>query len=339
MITWRAETMAEALTVLNTNTTPDSVQDIPLGCPELWSIGQQEAIRRLSRQRTCFFTGSQRWELIADFSARAARIAATYARFYLETERGCNPDLKGRFYWMGLAAFASKQVKCGLDFIGYSSLFPHGAAATHVSKNSLGKGNFWLFQDIFVWHWFYVHFPEQFDDCAPQRDASASAERICNHLSELPWASEALPKLNNLKLTPEIVEAFEQVRRFENSSDMNLRREAQLESLLAIANHEQKKILQPLIYESWAFRKSLDFQALVEDLPMIPKRVAAFSTLCDIENTELRVEMDKSGDLYEIADRMSFINDVAGQFHRLMESRKDYMESTIAELAKTGDSL
>src|SRR5690606_30337828 len=104
----------------------------------------------------------------------AARIAATYARFYLETEGGGKPELKGRFYWMGLAAFASKQVKCGLDFMAYSSLLPHGATATHVSKDALGKGNFWLFQDIFVWHWFYVHFSEQFDDCAPQRDASNS---------------------------------------------------------------------------------------------------------------------------------------------------------------------
>lgn len=330
--------MTEAFAVLNTNTSPDSVQDIPVGCNELWSLGQQEAIRRLSKQRTCLLTKSQRRVLVGGFSARAARIAATYARFYLETERGGKPELKGRFYWMGLAAFASKQVKCGLDFMAYSSLLPHGATATHVSKDALGKGNFWLFQDIFVWHWFYVHFSEQFDDCAPQRDASNSVESIRSHLSALPWATEALPKLNNLRLTPEIAKAFKYVRDFENSSDLSLRREAQLESLLAIANHEQKKILQPLIYESWAFRKSLDFQALVEDLPMVPRRVAAFTAACDIKNTELRVEMESSGRLYEVADRMNFIGDIAEQFHRLMEIRKHYMEDTIKELAGWGES-
>src|SRR5690606_22530021 len=118
-----------------------SVQDITLSCAELWSIGQQEAIRRLSIQRSCLFTRVPRQHLVGDFSARAARIAATYARFYLETEQGCNPDYKGRFYWMGLAAFASKQVKCALEFIPDSLCFPLAKAATHVSKDSLRKGN------------------------------------------------------------------------------------------------------------------------------------------------------------------------------------------------------
>ena len=41
---------------------------------------------------------------------RAKTIAGIYARFYLEQEKYGNPKLMGRYYWMGLGAFASKTV-------------------------------------------------------------------------------------------------------------------------------------------------------------------------------------------------------------------------------------
>lgn len=324
--------MTDAIAVLNTNTTSDSVQDITLSCAELWSIGQQEAIRRLSTQRSCLFTRVPRQHLVGDFSARAARIAAIYARFYLETEQGCNPDYKGRFYWMGLAAFASKQVKCALDFIPDSLWFPLAKAATHVSKDSLGKGNFWLFQDIFVWHWFYAQYPEQFDECAPQRDTSTYVEIVKSNMASLPWAEETLTVLNNLRLTKDITKAFQYTRSFERSSDYEERRALQLQSLMMIANHEQITILQPLIYNEWVFKKSLDIQAALEDLPLIPKRVAAFTTTCDIENEQRRVQM-KDGSLYETADRMKFITAIAEKYHILMHEDVEYMEGTIRTIS------
>lgn len=324
--------MTDAIAVLNTNTTSDSVQDITLSCAELWSIGQQEAIRRLSIQRSCLFTRVPRQHLVGDFSARAARIAATYARFYLETEQGCNPDYKGRFYWMGLAAFASKQVKCALDFIPDSLWFPLAKAATHVSKDSLGKGNFWLFQDIFVWHWFYAQYPEQFDECAPQRDTSTYVEIVKSNMASLPWAEETLTVLNNLRLTKDITKAFQYTRSFERSSDYEERRALQLQSLMMIANHEQITILQPLIYNEWVFNKSLDIQAALEDLPLIPKRVAAFTTTCDIDNEQRRVQM-KDGNLYETADRMKFITAIAEKYHILMHEDVEYMEGTIRTIS------
>ena len=51
------------------------------------------------------------------YEQRARRIAAIYARIYLEMEKelGGNPNLKGRFYWMGLGAFASKTVAATFD--------------------------------------------------------------------------------------------------------------------------------------------------------------------------------------------------------------------------------
>lgn len=325
--------MTDAIAVLNTNTTSGSVQEITLSCAELWSIGQQEAIRRLSTQRTCLFTRIPRRHLVSDFSARAARIAATYARFYLEAEQGCNPDYKGRFYWMGLAAFASKQVKCALDFIPDSLWFPLAKAATHVSKDSLGKGNFWLFQDIFVWHWFYTQYPEQFDECAPQRDTSQLVEIVKRNTNSLPWAEKALKTLSDLKLTDDIKEAFQETRNFQKASNFSLKRESQLSSLMHIANHEQINILQPLIYESWLFNRSLDTQAAMEILPLVPKRVAAFTTACDTDDGRFRVQMKKDDNLYDTADRMDFITTIADKYHQLMHSDLEYMESTIRKIS------
>lgn len=329
--------MTDAITALNTNSVRDSLQDVTLDCVELWSIGQQEAIRRLSEEETRWYSRTAKRRLIPSFSARAARIAASYARFYLESEQGGMPDLKGRFYWMGLAAFASKQVKCALDFIPEDPLFNISVPGAHVSKNALGKGNFWLFQDIFVWHWFYARFPDQFADCSPQRNAAHGVDPVNTNMSALPWASEALSALNNLRLTSEITQAFNDVRAFEESGDIESKRALQLSSLLVIANHEQLNILQPLIYEGWAFKRSLDLQSLIEGVPLIPKRVASFTTACDTENKDRRVQMTE-GNLYEEADRMSFINAIAERYHLLMQRQQRYMEEVISTIATWGSA-
>lgn len=325
--------MTQPVTALDTNTVPGSVHDVTLDCKELWSLGQQEALRRLSEEHSSWYSSASKQRLIASFSARAARIAASYARFYLEREEGGILEQKGRFYWMGLAAFASKQVKCALDFIPEDPLFHitllPGAS---ISKNALGQGNFWLFQDIFVWHWFYARFPDQFADCAPQRDASHGVDRVNTNISALPWASESLSTLNNLGLTSEITRAFDEIRAFEESTDLESKRALQLSSLLIIADHEQINILQPLIYERWAFKRSLDMQSLIEGVPLVPKRVASFTIACDTDNEQQRVQMSE-GDLYEEADRMAFITDIAERYHLLMQRQQEYMEGVISTIA------
>lgn len=46
------------------------------------------------------------------YEARARRIASVYAKIYLEKEKHGNKDLVGRYYWMGLGAFASNNLSC-----------------------------------------------------------------------------------------------------------------------------------------------------------------------------------------------------------------------------------
>ncbi|AWM89334.1 hypothetical protein DJ564_00245 [Pseudomonas sp. 31-12] len=329
--------MSAPVATFKTNTQSCSIQEIALKCDKLWTMGQQEAISRLSIPEKTFFSKSTKTVLVSDFGARAARIAAAYAEFYLERGEDGKPDLKGRFYWMGLAAFASKQVKCGLDFIPAEPYLtigvpPVGQPPLRIGKKGLGKGNFWLFQDIFVWHWFYKKYPEQFESCAPVRNAKSCDAQVQMNMDSLPWADEALPILKNLKSTPDVMDGFGYIKRFETTTNLVAKRDLQLQSLLSIADHEQRRILQPLIYNDYLFQATLWMQAGFEWAPFVPVRVAAFSTACDVKAPELRVQMEK-GSLYSEDDRMKFIGDIASQYHLLMEEKQVYMEGEIETIA------
>ncbi|APC18995.1 hypothetical protein BLL42_26050 [Pseudomonas frederiksbergensis] len=335
--------MSAPVATFKTNSQSCSVQDVTLKCDKLWTMGQQEAINRLSVPEKSVFSKSTKMVLVSDFGARAARIAAAYAEFYLERGEDGKPDLKGRFYWMGLAAFASKQVKCGLDFIPAEPYLtigvpPIGQPPLRIGKKGLGKGNFWLFQDIFVWHWFYKKHPQQFDECAPVRNAKSCDAQVQMNIDQLPWADEALPVLKNLALTPDVKKGFERIKESESTSDPATKRNLQLKSLLAIADHEQRRILQPLIYNEFFFQATLKAQAAFEWAPFVPVRVAAFSTACDVDDKELRVQMDK-GNLYSESDRMEFIGKIAAQYHKLMGFKKDYMEEQIETIATWNNAV
>jgi len=307
---------------------------------ELWTLGQQEAVRRLSVKTRVEFKETARYQLIKDFSTRAERIAGNYAQIYLEFERNGKPELRGRFYWTGLAAFASKQVMCALDYASNSKWRYAGAPTPYfeVTKMHLGEGNFWLFQDIFVWHWFYINYPNEFKDATPARNWD---DYLCNFkatFQELPWVDDALPKINHLKKTPELVEGFNLIPETERLSPGKTRSDTQLLSLMAIAKHEQIKILQPLIYESEGFQDLLDLQALMEGHFGVPRRLAAMSTLCETNNPDYDVVMTE-GKLHNKNDRMKFITAIAKKYHKLMNIQAPYMHESIRTIANWSDNV
>ncbi|MFJ4394699.1 DUF2515 family protein [Pseudomonas sp. NPDC089396] len=311
-----------------------STSDSELHYRELWTLGQQEAVRRLSVKTRIEFKNTARYELIKDFSTRAERIAGNYARLYLELERNGKPELKGRFYWTGLAAFASKQVMCALDYASTSKWRWTGAAAPFfdITKMHLGEGNFWLFQDIFVWHWFYINYPDEFKNAAPERNWNCYISDFKTTFQELPWIDDALPKINFLAETTPLKEGFDLIKKVEALKDGILRRELQLASLMKIADHEQLWILQPLIYENWDFQLLLDGQAKLEGKFGVPRRLAAFSTQCETGGPDRDVVM-KEGDLYDATDRMIFITEIANKYHYLMNKDKSQMETIISTIS------
>ena len=156
------------------NDKPDKTHTIEANCDLLWSQAQQFAYLRLSDK-----TGDNQYKFIGLYAARARRIAATYARFYLETEKGGDADKIGRYYWMALGAFASKTVACILDSPQVQSAYAVGTASLGITDmkavaNGLGQGNLWLFSDIAPTHWFYSNYPEHFFSgmaCLSKRDA------------------------------------------------------------------------------------------------------------------------------------------------------------------------
>ena len=109
--------MADPTTIETlTNTTPKSCVEGVCNCETMWSLAQQFCCLRLSDP----VAGKDfKHKLIEDYAVRARRIAATYARFYLEQETSAGSDgsKKGRFYWMALGAFASKTVALSLIHI------------------------------------------------------------------------------------------------------------------------------------------------------------------------------------------------------------------------------
>ncbi|MDQ2988098.1 MAG: hypothetical protein M3R60_03225, partial [Pseudomonadota bacterium] len=194
-----------------TNTTPKSCVEVNCDCNTMWSLAQQFSYRRL-----CVQTGEHEGELLEDYAVRARRIAATYARFYLELEDGGDAAKLGRFYWMALGAFASKTVACALDSLQIRMM----TLATSTVFEGLGKGNFWLFSDISGWHWYYSNHRGSFDTCVHQRNANSYTTVVKNQMESLPWKKKALPIIKFFAPSKEIEKGFELVKRYEKTTDL-----------------------------------------------------------------------------------------------------------------------
>jgi hypothetical protein len=318
--------MGDPTTVIaTTNTTPNSCVDVQCDCNTMWSFAQQFSLLRLSDEVEPY-----KARLVKDYAVRARRIAATYARFYLEHEEGSDPTKKGRFYWMALGAFASKTVAC--TFEKWQVQF-QAKALSKKTKEGLGKGNFWLFCDISGWHWYYCKYPSTFDLCLDSRDASKFVPEVKRQVAKLPWNAEALPKIRQMTVSSHIRTGFAKVREFEAQSDIRRRPLIQLGNLLAIADHEQGVILQPLIYDDPDFVYWLDLQRSPWVRWASPNLELVFSHSCGADDEQLKSVAPDDTKLEDLGSRMKWIRDAALDFHQLMINRKSYMERELAEIA------
>ena len=317
--------MADPTTVeAMTNTTPQSCVDVKCDCNTMWSLAQQFSYLRLSDETAPFKS-----TLVADYAVRARRISATYARFYLEQEEGGNLAKKGRFYWAALAAFASKTVACTLEDwrVGAQSMvFPE-------TRDGLGNGNFWLFCDISCWHWYYSLYPGSFDMCLDSRNTDNYVSAVKAQVRKLPWSAQALPKIKKLAVSKEIKLGFAKVREFENQRRADLRQQIQMDHLLAIADHEQGVILQPLIYDDPDFVYWLEKQRSPWVRWAAPNLELVFSSACSTGSAALKSMATDDTKLEEFRSRMKWIAHAAEQFHGLMQTDKAHMEGEIRKMA------
>jgi hypothetical protein len=308
---------------IKTNDTLDSYVKVTVKCDVKCSLAQQYTYKRLmeSADKDEFGYGVGKYTLLDDYWARARRIAATYARFCLEEEDGCDKQLQGRYYWMGLGAFASKTVGCMFNAwqVKYVSVAFRKLAMDKIYEG-LGKGNFWLFQDIASWHYLYnmsVTKGEGYEGFVQCRDMK-SADTLCETpqnivKNKLPWASESLPLVGNLarptgQEAGELEKGMKKVHEIEimiikKKTEEDIQK-SQFSHLINIAKHEQGNILQPLIYKdprTW----SVDFQ---DWLPIMrglsfamPEVKLVLQAECDESVTNVLKENEKNYEGYEEA--------------------------------------
>lgn len=308
-----------------TNTVANSRKEIHCDCNLMWSIIQQ-----MSTKRLCSQSGRNEGSIIPAYSDRARRIAATYARFYLETEEYGDVSKKGRFYWMALGAFASKTVACSLDD-------PRVMMIDTVFKG-LAKGNLWLFYDISGWHWYYTRFRDSFDQCVSCRDASAYIKSVKDQVANYPWKDDALLKIKNMHEHGYIVSGFALAKKIEAEGRPTQRAAQQLLHLLDIAQHEQGVILQPLIYDDPDFSAWVGRQRAWYANWASPDLELVFNSACDTKEAELKSIAKNKTILESYISRMDWINTAAIQFHDLMQNKTDYMENQLKTISGWVDS-
>jgi len=303
---------------IKTNEKLDSYVKVTVKCDVKCSLAQQNTYARLMEpaQKDEFGYGVGNMTLLDDYASRAKRIAATYARFCLETEDGGDPRVQGRHYWMGFGAFASKTVACMFNTTQlHLTTMDLGILPLQSGYEGLAKGNFWLFQDIGSWHFLYnmcnttaddgKAYESSFVKCRDMKSVNTLCPTVKDIMqNKLPWAEKSLPLIGNLEKTVgrPLPEALEKGMAFTHDIEMAILankdeediRIIQMKHILEIADHEQGNVLQPLIYED-PDTYTIDFQdmaVLMRWIPLMPEVKLTFTSECD--ESEAKVENMKN---------------------------------------------
>jgi hypothetical protein len=303
---------------------------VPILTPEhLWATFQAEAEDVLKVNGS--FEGNDR--------ERNKRINAAYAKLWLADNR---------FQWAGLAAFASKQVGCGLlhsaetveknrkvreaVMLSIAQMMPGAEASVGLEAGvetgaaymyaKLGFGNAHLFLDIYPLHRFYMERGwEEFNTYLVKRQ---------NEKYPVHWAVNR----NTLRFgTPfaEIKEGFDLI----NSGDLK-------RSVDRLAYHEQVNILQKIMYNDLVLQKLLamnqyawatgfptgDFEEIKLTLSAECKAKQGFTSW---------FSQKKNAELWVVKQRMPFVLTAASQFHQFLQGpERPYVEASIRTIAAGG---
>ncbi|UVK99403.1 DUF2515 family protein [Pseudomonas sp. B21-048] len=345
------------------------VTDVPiLTCSCLWRRYQREAEEIVAPDGV----------LIADPVERNRVINAAYARLWLHDSR---------FQWAGLAAFASKQVGCGLlhaaDSIEFireehearqrlresrreSGLLTRDRMAEQADElddykeadsrnpvpsvdfrsqgedlslvqqqfrhvhDMMALGNTTLFLDVFPLHEFYAKRGlKELKQCLKTRAG------IYGH-SKFPvlWPVEQKKLQFGLAYT-EILLAFEAIEAGNIA-----------ESVVYLAWHEQKNILQPVIYEDRQLGALLrgNHAAYVTGFPSGVAQAIELTLTSQCQRVEdgrtIGFGNNPLADLSDIKQRMAFVLQAARRFDQLLNDHQhSVLEQSISEIASRGASI
>jgi hypothetical protein len=270
---------------------------------------------------------------------RNKRINAAYAKLWLADNR---------FQWAGLAAFASKQVGCGLLHsaqtitknrrerenleLSFAAALPGAEAAVGVQAgteagaaymhNRLGFGNEHLFLDIYPLHRFFME--------RGWNDFTAYLEKRQNKKYPVHW--------NVDKRVLPFATPFQEIRDgFSRINEGNL-----TDSVATLARHEQVNVLQKIMYNDWNMQQLLAANQyfVVTGIPTgaAEKIELTLSAQCKAKDGfTLPFSKDKYAKLWIVEQRMRFVLRAADQFNKLLNSsQRPQVEASIRAIAAGG---
>lgn len=310
---------------------PSNVVKVPiLGAASIWLRCQREAEEWIAPAG----------KLITDPILRNRRINAAYAQLWLADNR---------FQRAGLAAFASKQVGCGLlhsaqkvsgamqdiaamadsgryasnTELAYASTLPAGTGAgAGYMFGQLGLGNMALFLDIYPLHRFFM---------------LRGGDHLASHLeSRQSIAPQVFWPVD--KKTLEFGKPFKEIKDGFNA----VARDQVAASVLLFAQHEQVNILQAVIYNDFAMQRALDANqfAWATGFPsgMAEAIELTLSARCQPDKTgrlSVAFSRHKRAKLYDEAQRMVFVRRAAERFDNLLRSpERPALENAITAIAE-----
>ncbi|MFN4328777.1 MAG: DUF2515 family protein [Limnobacter sp.] len=317
------------------------VAEVPvLTCDCLWRIYQREAERIVAPGGV----------LIADPIARNRRINAAYAALWLSDPR---------FEWAGLAAFASKQVGCGLLHAADNmnslrerqrmatpprnvalepaqqagagmvsgSIAAMGSGVKYV-YDTLALGNTTLFLDIYPLHMFYAK-----RGLAEMKKCMGIRTKIDSN-PKFPVLWTVPDKVKFGFAFPEIIPAFEAIER----GDI-------FESVRLLARHEQLNILQPTIYDDGLMAALLRGNQAATSFAYVTGISFGFEEKVQLtlanqckpvsDGRSIEFSRDATANLANFDERMPFVLRAARQFHSLLNSpTRLQIEKAIREISQ-----
>lgn len=278
-------------------------------------------------------------EFIKDDTERNRRINAAYAKLWLADNR---------FQWAGLAAFASKQVGCGLlharrlseqsrkELKGLMNVAGDNTDAAGMSvgpavirndadfmSERLGFGNKCLFLDIYPLHRFYMERGfNELKDCLPYRQ---------NIKGRVSWEAHKLLDFGK---------PFREIRLdFEMISE-----ETPAKSVGYLAAHEQVNILQTILYGEPQMQRALAANqfAWANAFPsgLYMEIQLTLSAQCKAKaGLTSYFSRSRKAKLWIVEERMEFVKSAAARFDELLRSRERYLVEESLRSISGGDGV